>query len=64
MGDYIGKFYLDNEKDIAVSIFKDNTGVYYEIHTPNHHTGNLIINLAKNDKEQKEKVEEDLVGFA
>ena len=47
MSDYIGKFYLDNEKDIAVSIYKDNIGVYYEIHTPNHHTGNLIINLAK-----------------
>lgn len=47
MADYINKFYLDNEKDIVVSIYKDNKGVFYVINTPNHHTGNLIINLAK-----------------
>ena len=47
MVDYIGKFYLDNEKDIVVSIYKENNDVFYIIDTPNHHTGNLIINLAK-----------------
>ena len=47
MVDYISKFYLDNEKDIVVSIYKDNKGIFYCIDTPNHHTGNLIINLAK-----------------
>ena len=47
MADYISKFYLDNEKDIVVSIYKDDKGVFYVINTPNHHTGNLIINLAK-----------------
>ena len=47
MAEFISKFYLDNEKDIVVSIFKDNIGVYYAINTPNHHTGNLITNLAK-----------------
>ena len=43
----LNKFYLDKEKDIVVSIYKDNNGVFYIISTPNHHTGNLIVNLAK-----------------
>ena len=47
MADYISKFYLDKEKDIVVSIYKDNKGVFYCIDTPNHHTDNLINNLAK-----------------
>lgn len=47
MTKYINKFYLDKEKDIVVSIYKDNFGLYYVINTPNHHTGNLITNLAK-----------------
>ena len=47
MDRYINKFYLDNEKDIVVSIYEDNIGLFYVISTPNHHTGNLITNLAK-----------------
>ena len=47
MTQYINKFYLDKEKDIVVSIFKDDIGFYYEIKTPNHHSDNLIVNLAK-----------------
>ena len=47
MAEYINKFYLDNEKDIVVSIYKDNKGIYYVITTPSHHTANLITNLAK-----------------
>lgn len=47
MPNYLNKFYLDKEKDIVVSIFEDDKGFYYEIRTPNHHTANLIVNLAK-----------------
>ena len=41
------KLYLDREKDIVVSVYKDKEGLFYTINTPNHHTGNLISNLAK-----------------
>lgn len=41
------KFYLDKEKDIVVSLYKDKNGLFYIITTPNHHTGNLITNIAK-----------------
>ena len=44
---YINKFYLDNEKDIVVSIYSDDKGIYYVIDALNHHTNNLIENLAK-----------------
>lgn len=47
MKDYLNKFYLDKEKDIIVYIYKDAKGIFYVIKTPNHHTGNLITNLAK-----------------
>lgn len=43
---YFGKFYLDKEKDIIVTLFKENHDLYYEISTPNHASGNLITNLA------------------
>lgn len=43
---YINKFYLDNEKDIVVSIYSDDKGIYYVIDALNHHTNNLIENLA------------------
>lgn len=43
---YISKFYLDNEKDIVVSIYKDDKGIYYVIDCLNHNSNNLIINLA------------------
>ena len=43
---YINEFYLDNEKDIKVSIYKNEKGIYYVIESLNHHTNNLIINLA------------------
>ena len=45
--EYLNKFYLDKEKDIIVTIYKDSKGLFYIISTPNHHTGNLITNLAK-----------------
>lgn len=45
---YLNKFYLDKEKDIIVNLYRENDDeIIYVIETPNHHTGNLITNLAK-----------------
>ena len=44
---FFQQFYLDREKDIAVELYLDGTRMFYVIRTPNHHTGNLITNLAK-----------------
>lgn len=44
---YFGKFYLDKEKDIVVEIDKIDDQMRFVLHTPNHHTGNLINNLAQ-----------------
>ena len=47
--DFFTKFYLDKEKDIVIKLFKSNNPdeLIYVIRTPNHHSGNLITNLAK-----------------
>jgi adenosine deaminase len=44
---YFTCFFLDNEKDIVVSLYKDLDRLYFVLATPNHSTGNLIRNLAK-----------------
>ncbi|SFL47179.1 Adenosine/AMP deaminase [Lachnospiraceae bacterium KH1T2] len=44
---YFTCFFLDNEKDIIVNLYRDIDRIYYELETPNHHSGNLIRNLAK-----------------
>ena len=44
---YFQQFYLDREKDIAVDLFLEGGRLYHVIRTPNHHSGNLICNLAK-----------------
>ncbi len=44
---YFGKFYLDMEKDIAVELYRDGDELRYLLRTPNHHSGNLISNLAR-----------------
>ncbi|MCF0111376.1 MAG: adenosine deaminase [Erysipelotrichaceae bacterium] len=44
---YFNSFYLDNEKDIIVNLYRDKEDIRYVLETPNHHTGNLITNLAK-----------------
>ena len=41
------RFYLDREKDLVVDLFMDGEQMRYLIRTPNHHTGNLITNLAR-----------------
>ena len=43
-----GKFYLDKEKDICITLYKEKEDeLTYLLETPNHNTGNLITNLAK-----------------
>ncbi len=42
-----GQFYLDKEKDIVVELFREDEVLHYVLRTPNHHSGNLIENLAK-----------------
>lgn len=44
----VNRFYLDKEKDIIVSLYKENEDeLKYILETPNHKTGNLITNLAQ-----------------
>ncbi len=42
-----GQFYLDKEKDIVVDLFREGEELHYILRTPNHHSGNLIANIAK-----------------
>ena len=44
---FFQQFYLDREKDIAVGLHMEGERLFYTIRTPNHHSGNLITNLAK-----------------
>lgn len=44
---YFTTFALDNEKDILVNLYWDLDQLNYELETPNHHSGNLIRNLAR-----------------
>lgn len=47
---YFGCFFLDNEKDMIMNLFldgeKEEKRLFYELETPNHHSGNLIRNFA------------------
>lgn len=47
MKEYWNCLFLDNEKDMIVSLFREGRRLYYELETPNHHTGNLIRNFAR-----------------
>ena len=44
---FFQQFFLDREKDIAVDLLMEGDHLYYVIRTPNHHSGNLITNLAR-----------------
>ncbi len=44
---YFTCFFLDNEKDIIVSLYKDLDRLMFVMSTPNHSSGNLIRNLAR-----------------
>ena len=43
---FFQRFYLDREKDIVVDLYMEGDRLFHVIRTPNHHTGNLIRNLA------------------
>ncbi len=44
---FFQQFYLDREKDIVVDLYLEGERLFHVIRTPNHHTGNLVTNLAK-----------------
>ena len=44
---FFQQFFLDREKDIAVDLYLEGERLFHVIRTPNHHTGNLITNLAR-----------------
>ncbi|MBQ8076619.1 MAG: adenosine deaminase [Oscillospiraceae bacterium] len=44
---FFQQFFLDREKDIVVDLFLEGERLFHVIRTPNHHTGNLIRNLAR-----------------
>ena len=44
---YFGCLFLDNEKDMIVSLYREEKRLLYELETPNHHSGNLIRNFAR-----------------
>ena len=58
---YFTCFFLDNEKDIIVNLYKDLDRMFYELKTPNHGTGNLIRNIAKRCKLPLEKGEDGML---
>ena len=43
---YFGCFFLDNEKDMIMNLYRDGDRLFYKLETPNHHSGNLIRNFA------------------
>ena len=56
-----GQFYLDKEKDIIVDLYHVNEDeIKYILRTPNHHTGNLITNIAKICNVETVKDENDM----
>lgn len=56
-----GQFYLDKEKDIIVDLYHINEDeIEYILRTPNHHTGNLITNIAKICNVETVKDENDM----
>ena len=44
---FFQQFYLDREKDIVVDLYLEGERLYHVIRTPNHHSGNLVTNLAR-----------------
>ena len=44
---FFGRFFLDKEKDMIVDLYREADRLDYVLSTPNHHTGNLITNLAR-----------------
>ena len=44
---FFQRFYMDREKDIVVDLYMEGERLFHIIRTPNHHSGNLIRNLAQ-----------------
>ena len=44
---FFQQFALDREQDILVDLYLEGERLFHVIRTPNHHTGNLIRNLAR-----------------
>ena len=44
---FFQQFFLDREKDIVVDLYLEGERLFHVIRTPNHHSGNLISNLAR-----------------
>lgn len=44
---FFQQFCLDREKDMVVDLYREGDRLFHVIRTPNHHTGNLITNLAR-----------------
>ena len=44
---FFQQFYLDREKDIVVDLYLEGERLFHVIRTPNHHSGNLVTNLAR-----------------
>ena len=44
---FFQRFYLDREKDLVVELYMEGERLFHVIRTPNHHTCNLITNLAR-----------------
>ena len=56
-----GKFYLDKEKDIVVSLDMNQDVLSYIIHVRNHKSDNLIKNLARVSNQQTQIINDKLV---
>ena len=44
---FFQQFFLDREQDIVVDLYLEEDHLFHVIRTPNHHSGNLITNLAR-----------------
>ncbi len=44
---FFQQFFLDREQDIVVDLYMEEDRLFHVIRTPNHHSGNLIRNLAR-----------------
>ncbi len=44
---FFQQFFLDREQDLVVDLYLEGSRLFHVIRTPNHHSGNLITNLAK-----------------
>ena len=44
---FFQQFFLDREQDIVVDLWMEEDRLFHVIRTPNHHSGNLIRNLAR-----------------